>query len=124
MSRVCCLCADLMFASKINATARAVAVDVRIVRETAQLLDAIDSAVQLVIVDLFSGGSDPVAAIAAVTALEGAPEILAYCPHVDGDLAQAARAAGAQEVWPRSRFANEVERVLVDGRLSLKPPLQ
>ena len=65
-----------------------------------------------------------VAALAAVKAAAPSVAALAYCPHVDGDLASAARAAGADAVWPRSRFATEVERVVVDGRLSPDAPLQ
>ncbi len=89
--RVCALVADLMDRSKI-ATA---VPDVEFVREVAGCGGA-----DVVIVDLARSGAD----VRAVRGAAPSARVVCFGPHVDDDGANAARAAGADVVFPRSRF--------------------
>jgi DNA-binding NarL/FixJ family response regulator len=89
--RVCAWVPDLMDRSRITAAVPAVS----FVRDVAECAGA-----DCVVIDL-GVGADAVAAARAV-----APEARLVCfgPHVDRELADAARAAGADDVMPRSQF--------------------
>jgi DNA-binding NarL/FixJ family response regulator len=97
--RVCALVSDLMDRSKISS---AVA-DVAFVREAASCADA-----DVVIVDLARFGGD----IAAVRAVAPSAHLVAFGPHVDEVSAEAASAAGADTVMPRSRFFRDVSAAI------------
>jgi DNA-binding NarL/FixJ family response regulator len=109
---------DLLFSSKIRATAKQAGVDLTFARSQAEILEqarAIKPA--LVILDLNSAKTDPVETIAA---LKRDPELAAiraigFASHVHTDLIRAARAAGADEVMPRSAFASQLAGILLSG---------
>lgn len=89
--RVCALVSDLMDRSKISA-----AIDgVTFVRST----DACAGA-DVVIVDLARFGDE----VAALRVAAPAARLVCFGPHVDEASADAARAAGADSVMPRSKF--------------------
>jgi hypothetical protein len=85
--RVCALVSDLMDRSKISAAIPGVGF-------------MLDATADVVIVDI-SRSAQMVAEIRAETP---GVRIVCYGPHVDDEAADAARAAGADVVMPRSRF--------------------
>jgi len=100
---------DLIFATKIRGTAEALGSSVKLVRDAAGLSAALgEGGVRLVIVDLNAERVDAAAIVRSAKAGAGAPRVVAYFSHVQGELARAAREAGADEVLARSAF---VERL-------------
>ena len=93
--RVCALVSDLMDRSKISAAIPGV-------------VFSLDATAEVVIVDI-SRSAQVVAEIRAET-----PHVRIVCfgPHVDDEAADAARAAGADIVLPRSRFFRDPEAAI------------
>jgi len=102
---------DLIFSSRIGATARSTGEFLRGARGVDSLRQALDEGdARQVIVDL-----DADAAIEAVeVAATASPRIpiIAYVSHVRADLAEAARAAGADVVMARSAFVQRLDALL------------
>ena len=96
------LSSDLMDRSRITA---AIA-DVSFARDVAGCAGA-----DVVIVDLARSA----AAVAELRRLLPNARIVAFGPHVDEDAASGARAAGADAVWPRSRFFRDPSAALDAG---------
>jgi len=106
---------DLLFSSKIRATARQLGVDVTFARTPDDILTQIrDLKPSLAIFDLNSGKTDPVRVIGLVKA-ESSVRTIAFASHVHVDLIDAARAAGADQVLPRSAFAAHLADILRSG---------
>ncbi len=109
---------DLLWASKIKATAEALGLPCRPVR-TLEMLDArlADTQPSALLVDL----TTPETAMALITRLRGpdAPvgargiRILAFGPHVEKQLLQQARDLGADEVMPRGALDHNMEEILL-----------
>ena len=113
---------DLLFSSKIRATAKQAGVDVAFARSPQEILDQARSAKPgLVIFDLNSGKTDPVATIAALKADPDLASIrtLGFASHVHTELIAAARNAGADQVVPRSAFAGNLADILLSSRGSV-----
>ena len=111
MSVVCCVVSDLIFATKIRGTAAALGVEVVVVRDRAAMLAHLDDAIT-VILDLNLDGDDAVELIRLARARPAAPRIIAYCAHVDTDLAAAAEEAGADTGMPRSKCVAALPEIL------------
>jgi DNA-binding NarL/FixJ family response regulator len=112
---------DLLFSSKIRATARQAGVDVAFARSPQEVLDRARSArPSLVIFDLNSGKTDPVTTIASLKADPDLASIrtLGFASHVHTDLIAAARRAGADQVLPRSAFAGNLAEILLASQAS------
>lgn len=110
--RIAVYVTDLIFSTKIMSTARSLDVAVEVVRSAAGLSDRLaGGGIDLVIIDLTADG-DPVEAVRAARRAENTPRIVAFCPHVQIDLADAAREAGADEVLPRSAFSQDLPGIL------------
>lgn len=107
--------ADLIWASKVKATADALGVPCRPVR-TREMLDArlTDSPVQALLVDLDKGeeGLDLIRYLRADPSRRTI-RVLAWGPHVAKELLQAARDAGADEVLTRGAFDHGMEEILI-----------
>jgi DNA-binding NarL/FixJ family response regulator len=103
---VVALVRDLIFASKITATAAAAGVCVRLVRDPAGL--GTKPAARL-IVDLNLAG-----AIEAAQAWkrDAGGEVVGFVSHVDTDTIDRARAAGVDRVLARSRFVELLPEIL------------
>ena len=69
------------------------------------------STVQLVVVDL-NARSNPLDAIERVRASAGHIPLLGFLSHVQVDLAEKARAAGCDDVMPRSKFTRDLATIL------------
>jgi len=109
---------DLMFTSKIKATARQMGVEVAFARSSSDALLAMrTSAPALVIFDLNSPRTDPLATVTAMKhdeALSSIPTV-GFVSHVQADLIEAARAAGVDDVMARSAFTARLADIL-NGR--------
>ncbi len=102
----------MIFTSKIRHTAKDVGVALDCVSSLATTSTALDhNTPDLLIVDMEASG-DPLAAIHIARNHQHPPRILAFYAHVRTDLAEAARNAGADDVWPRSKFVNELTALL------------
>jgi hypothetical protein len=102
---------DLIFASRITATAQAMGVGTFVVRDPAKLKDAYPHATrQTLIADLNQPG-----------ALHAANEwrshsagrvVIGFVAHVDAEIIREARELGIDQVLPRSRFVVDLESLL------------
>jgi DNA-binding NarL/FixJ family response regulator len=112
---------DLLFSSKIRAAAKAAGVEITFARTPDDIMRAMREArPALVIFDLNSGKTDPVATIAAIKsepALAGVRTV-GFASHVHTDLIAAARQAGADDVLPRSAFAANLADILLGSQAS------
>lgn len=110
---------DLLFSSKIRTTAKGLGVPLTFARSSAAALDEMrKEPPSLVILDLDNPRTEPLAIIAAMKQageLAGIPT-LGFVSHVKVDLIQAARAAGIDDVLPRSAFAGNLSEILTRGR--------
>jgi CheY-like chemotaxis protein len=108
------LCDDLLFASRVTATARSLGLEVQIARTTVDLLErARCHQPGGIILDL----AFPDLALTTLlhelrTACPGGVRVIAYGSHVDTDSLRAARQAGCDPVLPRSKFALELPEQL------------
>jgi hypothetical protein len=98
---------DLIFASRIQATANASAQPMRLIRDPGQLLPA--TAGRMVIVDLNLDSA--IAAAAAWGNATGKP-IVGFISHVDAATAAQARQAGIERILARSRFVDLLPELL------------
>ena len=97
---------DLIFSSRITATAKAADVAVVLVRDPAQLAGR---AGRQLIVDLNQDGA--IEAAAAWGKASG-NEVTGFVSHVDADTIARARSAGIGRVIPRSRFVEDLPALL------------
>ena len=109
---------DLIFETKIRSTAGTIGIPVRCVRTVTELKNAIRATPLAVIVDLNASPDSVDVVLAAVQVPPDLPadqrpwRVTAFVSHVDQSLADAALAAGADEVLPRSRFVQELPNIL------------
>ena len=103
--------ADLIFESKITATAGRLEVAVRIVRTPAEALDAL-SAARGVIVDMNLTTGDALKLLRDVKTARPELPVLAYLSHVQTELAEQTKEAGADEVLARSKFTEQLPEIL------------
>ena len=101
---------DLMARSRIEAAATANSLDVQ--RLSQDDLGALEEtlAVELVVLDLDSGGRALIDAWASVAGQSG-PRAIGYFSHVDADLGDHARSKGV-EALPRGRFWRSLDEIL------------
>jgi CheY-like chemotaxis protein len=103
---------DLFFQARISATARQVGVALETVTSGEALVERVAcGAPRLVLVDL-NARQGPLEAIERLHAAGNSPPILGFLSHVQAELAERARAAGCQQVLPRSRFTVELAEIL------------
>ena len=108
---------DLFFSSKIASTARLCSVPARLLNTPRELLQNADpKKVKLVIIDLNGRTTEPVRAIEELkgSSAGDAIPILAFLSHVQTELAEEARKAGANWILPRSAFSARLARILTD----------
>jgi CheY-like chemotaxis protein len=115
MAEVLVLVDDLFFQAKLAETARQVGVALKMVSTGEALLRAAgEDSVALVIVDLNAPQS--VEAIEKLRAAGRARPVVAFLSHVRTDLAERARAAGCQQVLPRSKFTKDLAALLAQAK--------
>lgn len=104
---------DLMFASRITATARSLGLIIKTARSSAdveRLVEAEQPA--CVIIDLANPGLQVGDLLGKLHAMGPHPFIVAYGSHVDAATLKAARDAGCDLVLPRSKFVEELDKSL------------
>jgi DNA-binding response OmpR family regulator len=100
---------DLMFSTRIRDTARRHGHDCQIVTRAADVADNLTGA-DLVVIDLMVPGGGALEAVTTAAAA-GVP-VVAYGEHVQADVLQAGRDAGADEVFKRSEFTRRLDALL------------
>ena len=108
-SEILVLVRDLIFASRIAATARAEGVDVRMLRHPAALAA---EAGERLIVDLNQPGALEAAAAWRTAEPHARREVVGFVSHVDAETISAARAAGIDRILARSAFVEKLPELL------------
>jgi DNA-binding NarL/FixJ family response regulator len=111
MGRVVALVDDLFFQMKLAETARQLGVEVKVAANGDALMDLMESAPKLVIVDLNARGQ-PLQAIEKVRQSNKDIRVVGFLSHVQTQLAAQAQAAGCNEVLPRSSFTERLAAIL------------
>ena len=111
MGRVIALMDDIFFQMKVAETAKHLGLEFKVATNVDALMSLLEPAPQLVIVDL-NARSKPVEAIAKVRAAAKDVRVVAFLSHVQRELAEQARAAGCEEVMPRSSFTQNLAEIL------------
>ncbi len=110
---------DLLFSSKIRASAKQAGIELTFARSREEILQqARATQPALAIFDLNSAKTD---AVATIEAMKQDPALAAirtigFASHVHADLIAAARRAGADEVLPRSAFAGNLPAILLSSQ--------
>ena len=115
MGRVVALMDDLFFQMKLAETAKHLGVEVKVAATADALLPLLDPAPKLLIVDLNSR-SQPIAAIERLRAAKNGVRVVGFLSHVQTELAAQARAAGCDEVMPRSAFTQNLAAILAAAK--------
>jgi CheY-like chemotaxis protein len=107
---------DLIFTSRITATARQLGVELRPAKTQAGLESLAErEGPRCVILDLANPGLDVAALLGRLReTCQPPPFVVAYGSHVDTATLRAARAAGCDLVLPRSKFVEDLPRALPD----------
>jgi DNA-binding response OmpR family regulator len=105
------VCDDLIFTSRVTATARAHGLQVIPVRSGADALRRAGETIpRCLILDLHTIGADVAGFLAGLrAACPVMPRIVAYGSHVNTELLQAARDAGCDVVLSRGQFTRDLE---------------
>ena len=105
---------DLMFSSQVDAAARRLQIELRVVPSAAGLATTLGEAddVALVLVDLSLPAIDPADLVAQIRAAAPEAAVVAYAPHVHENKLAAARQADCDEVLSRGQFNSQIDRIL------------
>jgi CheY-like chemotaxis protein len=105
---------DLIFTSRVVGTARALGLTVRAARSAGELEAlAREEAPACVILDLAHPGLEVADLLRRLgAACTPRPRVAGYGPHVEAATLHAARAAGCDPVLPRSKFIEDLPRLL------------
>lgn len=106
---------DLLFSSKIRAAAKQLGVEIVFARSPEEVLTRTrELRPSLVIFDLNSQRTDPIAALSSIKQDQelSATRTLGFASHVHTEILAAARGAGADAVLPRSAFAANLAEIL------------
>jgi uncharacterized protein len=103
---------DLFFAVRIESAVKAAGARPLVVDNVADLWTAIERWPELVIVDLTAAGWEEVVRRAKALPHTKAIPIVAFGSHVDTDTLRAARQAGCDHAWARSRFTSDLPDLL------------
>ena len=115
MTDVIVLIEDLFFQAKLHETAKLTGITLQTATTGEQLLKAAaESPAALVIVDLNArqGSLDAVEQLCKSTGAASPRRVIAFLSHVQTELADRARAAGCQDVMPRSKFTQNLAAIL------------
>ena len=115
MGRVVALMDDLFFQMKLAETAKHLGVEVKVATTPEALQTLLDPPPRLLIVDLNSR-SQPIAMIQRLRADKNGVRVVGFLSHVQTDLAAQARAAGCDEVMPRSAFTQNLAAILAAAK--------
>lgn len=113
MARVVALMDDLFFQMKVAETAKQLGMELKVAATADSLMQLLqmDPVPRLAIVDLNARGG-AIAAIERVRAGNSGVRLVGFLSHVQTELAAQARAAGCDEVMPRSSFTQNLAAIL------------
>jgi len=111
MPRVVAYMDDLFFQMKLAETAKHLGLEVKVASNVDSLMQLMDPAPRLVIVDL-NARSEPLAAAQKLRQSQPQLRIIGGLCHVQTGLAQQAKSAGVDEVMPRSQFSINLPDIL------------
>jgi DNA-binding NarL/FixJ family response regulator len=111
MARVVAYMDDLFFQMKLAETAKHLNVEVKVAGNPAALLQLMDPLPKFVIVDL-NARNAPIKAIEQLRLQQPNIPVIGFLSHVQTDLAAQAKAAGFQQVMPRSQFTTNLPQIL------------
>ena len=101
-----------MFSTRVRDAARQHGHDCQIVTKASDVAGHLGGA-DLVVIDLLVPGGGALEAVKAATA--AGVTVVAYGEHVQADVLQAGRDAGADEVLTRSEFTRRLEALFAQG---------
>jgi len=111
--RCIAIVSDLIFTTRITGTAKKVGAKCEIVSNPSALQSALDAdEPRAVLVDMNCDGISPEEAIRTVKSQFPDARVVAFFSHVQTEIGDQARAAGADDVWPRSAFVQRLPQVL------------
>jgi len=102
-----------MFSTRVRDAARRHGHECQIVTRAGDVAPNLAGA-DLVVIDLMVPGGGALEAVKAAAAADGVT-VVAYGEHVQADVLQAGRDAGADDVLTRSEFTRRLEALLADG---------
>jgi DNA-binding NarL/FixJ family response regulator len=102
---------DLFFQMKLAETAKQLGVELKVAANGDALMNLLESAPKLVIVDL-NARSQPIQAIERLRLAQKDLRVVGFLSHVQTGLAAQAAAAGCDEVMPRSSFTQNLAAIL------------
>ena len=116
MAKVLALVDDLFFQARMLETARQVGIELKTVSTgDAFLAEAAQSSAGLLIVDL-NARQGGIEALERLRAAGNQRPVIAFLSHVQVELAERARAAGCQQVLPRSKFTQNLAAILTGAK--------
>lgn len=116
MSGSLAIVSDMIFASRITGTAAKLGTPCQIVGDLSSLEAALsESEPKTVLVDMNLEGLSAGEAIRTVKSLRPGARVIAFFSHVQTELLERARSAGADDVWPRSLFVQNLAQVLEES---------
>ena len=111
MPRVVAYMDDLFFQMKLAETAKHLHIEVKVAANPEALLQLMDPLPKFVIVDL-NARNMPLQAVQQLRTQQPQLPIIGFLSHVQTDLASQAKAAGFQQVMPRSQFTAQLPQIL------------
>jgi CheY-like chemotaxis protein len=111
MGRIVALMDDLFFQMKLAETAKRLGVELQVATNGDALMSLLAGGPNLVIVDL-NARSQPIQTIERLRLAQKDLRVVGFLSHVQTDLAAQARAAGCDEVMPRSSFTQNLAAIL------------
>ncbi|HXJ47061.1 MAG TPA: response regulator [Candidatus Dormibacteraeota bacterium] len=111
MPRVVAYMDDLFFQMKLAETAKHLHIEVKVAASPDALLELMDPPPKFVIVDL-NARNAPLQAVQRLREQQPTLPIIGFLSHVQTDLAAQAKAAGFQQVIPRSQFTTHLPQIL------------
>ncbi len=122
MDRCIAIVSDMIFATRITGTAAKVGAKCKIVKDPSALHDALESDEPgTVLVDMNCDGISAEEAIRTVKSHRPNARVVAFFSHVQTELKEQAKAAGADDVWPRSVFVQQLQQLLQAAERPSRP---
>lgn len=115
MTQCLAIVSDLIFASRIHGTADKAGAGCVIVSTPAALSEALQVEPRLVLVDMDCAGVPATDAIRTVKNQWPQARVVAFFSHVQTAVGEQAVSAGADDVWPRSVFVQQLPALLAQG---------
>lgn len=114
LTRAVLLTTDLIFSTKVTGTARALGLEIAVAADVEQAAELCCGELQgCVFIDLGILDEEITSVVSRLRSAAGTVPIVAYGPHVDKARLDQARAAGCDEVLPRSKFSAELPDLLL-----------